>query len=101
MAQVMVAGAVIGVASGALLSTGWALAIDLIPAGEGARYLGLANLALAAGSALARLVGPVIDFFNSVAENLGYSVMLGICLVCFLAGAASVARLRLPRRDDA
>ncbi len=99
-AQLMAAGAVLGIAGGALLSTGWALAIDLIPAGEGARYLGLANLSLAAGSALARLVGPVIDFFNGVGENLGYSVMLGICLVCFLAGAVVVARLPLSRSDD-
>ena len=99
-AQLMIAGAVIGIASGAMLSTGWALAIDLIPAGEGARYLGLANLALAAGSALARLVGPVIDFFNGVGENLGYTVMLAICFVCFLAGAAIFARLRLVAPDE-
>jgi len=91
----MTAGAIIGIASGALLSTGWALAIDLIPGAEGARYLGLANLSLAAGSALARLVGPVIDLFNGVEENLGYTVMLAICFVCFLAGAAIFARLRV------
>jgi len=100
MAQLMAAGAVIGIASGALLSTGWALAIDLIPKNEGARYLGLANLALAAGSALARLVGPVIDFFNGIGENVGYTVMLGICLFCFLAGAAIFARLRVVAPDD-
>ncbi len=99
-AQLMAAGVIIGVASGALLSTGWALAIDLIPESEGARYLGLANLSLAAGSALARLVGPVIDFFNTVGENLGYSVMLGICLVCFIAGTVVLARLRLAPADD-
>ena len=42
----------------------------------------------------------MIDFFNGVGENLGYSVMLGICLVCFLAGTVIIARLPLAGSDD-
>lgn len=96
--QLMVSGAIIGLASGAFLSTSWALATDLTPKGDEARFLGLTNLALAAGSALARLVGPVIDFFNTVGTNLGYSVMLLICFVSFVVGSLLVLKVRPARQ---
>ena len=94
LTTVLASGAVIGLANGALLSAAWALAADLAPRNAGARYLGLTNLALAAGSALARLIGPVIDFFNRYGENLGYSVMLLVCLVCFIAGSLLVLKVK-------
>ncbi|GAI08409.1 unnamed protein product, partial [marine sediment metagenome] len=52
-------GGLIGMSFGAFMSTNWALATDLVPKGEEARYLGLTNLATAGGAALARLIGPV------------------------------------------
>jgi Na+/melibiose symporter-like transporter len=94
LTTVLASGAVIGLANGALLSAAWALAADLAPRDAGARYLGLTNLALAAGSALARLIGPVIDFFNRYGENLGYSVMLLVCFVCFIAGSILVLQVK-------
>jgi len=94
LTMVLVAGVIIGLANGALLSASWALATDLAPGDAGAKYLGLTNLAMAAGSALARLVGPVIDVFNGLEENLGYSVMLLICLVCFAVGALLILKVR-------
>ncbi len=97
LTAVLLAGVLIGLANGAMLSSTWALATDLAPVEEGARYLGLTNLALAAGSALARLVGPVIDHFNRVEANLGYTVMLAICLVCFAAGSVLVLAVRPAR----
>jgi len=45
-------------------------------------------MATAGGSALARLVGPMIDYFNGISANLGYTAMLIFCLVCFTAGVA-------------
>ncbi|MFC1913012.1 MFS transporter [Chloroflexota bacterium] len=84
---IVICGGLIGLSSGAFMSTNWALATDLVAKGEEARYLGLTNLATAGGAALARLVGPVIDFFNAHSANLGYSVMLLICFVYFVAGA--------------
>jgi len=60
-------GAILGIATGAFMSSNWALATDLVPKGEEARYLGLTNLATAGGAALARLIGPVIDFLNNYA----------------------------------
>jgi len=70
------------------------MATDLAPKDAGARYLGLANLSLAAGSALARLIGPVIDFFNHRSENMGYTVMLLVCFVCFIAGSVLILKVK-------
>ena len=92
--QVLLAGALIGLASGAFLSTSWAMATDLAAEGEEAKYLGLTNLAMAAGSALARLIGPLIDFFNTLETNLGYSVMLLACFLCFIVGSLLVLKVR-------
>lgn len=85
--MVIVGGAIIGTATGAFMSSNWALATDLIPGGEGARYLGLTNLATAGGAALARLIGPVIDYFNRYGDGLGYQVMLGACFIYFVVGS--------------
>lgn len=95
--HIMLCGALIGAASGAFLSTSWALATDLVVRGEEARYLGLTNLANCSGSALARLIGPVIDFFNRFGTNLGYSVMLLACFICFLAGSLLLLKIKRVR----
>ncbi len=76
------------------MSTNWALATDLVAKGEEARYLGLANMATAGGAALARLIGPVIDFFNTQSAGLGYQVMLGASFVYFVAGALLLLRVK-------
>ena len=90
----MFAGSLIGIAGGSFLSVNWALATDLIPSGQSAQYLGLANLASAGGAALARLIGPVIDFFNSYSNNLGYTLMLAACFVYFLLASFFIFRLK-------
>jgi Na+/melibiose symporter-like transporter len=95
--QVMLSGALLGIANGAFLSTNWALATDLVAEGEEAKYLGLANLALAGGSAVARLIGPVIDFFNTLGPNLGYSVMLLACFTCFIVGSLLLLKIKEAR----
>ncbi|MFC2067273.1 MFS transporter [Chloroflexota bacterium] len=87
-------GALQGIAAGAFMSSNWALATDLVPKSEEARYLGLANLATAGGAALARLIGPVIDFFNSYSSGLGYQVMLGVCFIYFIAGSALILKIK-------
>ncbi len=87
-------GGLVGAAFGAFMSTNWALATDLVAEGEEARYLGLTNLATAGGAALARLIGPVIDFFNASSPNLGYSVMLLACFVYFVAGSLLLLKIK-------
>jgi MFS family permease len=98
--HLMLAGAVLGIANGGFVSVSWAFATDLLPRGEEAKYMGLANLALAAGSAISRLIGPLIDFFNARGPNLGYSVMLLACLVAYLGGTLVLMRIRGNQQPD-
>jgi len=93
--HIMFGGAIIGVATGAFMSSNWALATDLVSKGQEARYLGLTNLATAGGAALARLAGPGIDFFNRSSAGLGYQVMLGACFVYFIVGAILLMRIKV------
>jgi MFS family permease len=86
--------ALLGVALAAFSSTNWALATDLVNRGEEARYLGLANMATAGGGALARLIGPVMDFANNRVANSGYSVMLLACTVYLIAGALILLKVK-------
>jgi Na+/melibiose symporter-like transporter len=91
---VIAGGAIIGTATGAFMSSNWALATDLVPGGEEARYLGLTNMATAGGAALARLIGPVIDYFNRYGAGLGYQVMLGACFAYFMVGSLLLLKIR-------
>ncbi len=95
---ILFAGSLIGIAAGAFLSTNWALATDLIPKEEAARYLGLTNLATAGGGALARLIGPLIDLSNNYGNGFGYTVMLGACFIYFIMGSILIWRIRVGRK---
>ena len=93
--QVVVASsAMLGISAGSFLSTNWALATDLVPKGEEARYLGLTNVASAGGGALSRLVGPGIDYMNGRSEGLGYTAMLWLVGFYFVAGTGLMIMLR-------
>ncbi|MGD9142512.1 MAG: MFS transporter [Dehalococcoidia bacterium] len=94
---VLWAGGMLGVAMGAFNSTNWALATDLVEKGEEARYLGIANMATAGGAALARAIGPAIDYFNRQSAGLGYDFMLLVCLAYFVAGSLLILKVRQRR----
>jgi len=91
---IMLCGGLLGISFGAFMSTNWALATDLVAKGEEARYLGLTNLATCGGSALARLIGPLIDSVNAHRPGLGYSVMFFICFICFVAGSLLLMKIK-------
>ena len=93
-AMLLAGAAVLGISLGAFTGTNWALATDLVARGEEAKYLGIANMATAGGAALARLIGPVIDCFNQIGTNTGYFVMLGACMVYFIAGALILLKVK-------
>jgi Na+/melibiose symporter-like transporter len=92
--HIIFCGGLVGIAFGAFMSSNWALATDLVAKGEEARYLGLTNLATAGGAALARLIGPAIDFFNAQSPNLGYTVMLLACFIYFLVGSFLIMKIK-------
>jgi len=95
-AAIMFCGALLGISCGAFMSSNWALATDLVPKGEEARYLGLTNLATAGGAALARLIGLAIDPLNIYSPGLGYQVMLGACFIYFAVGSLLLMRIKSP-----
>lgn len=89
-------GAALGMATGVFLSASWALATDLVPRGMAARYLGIANIATAGGSFLARLAGgALIDPINRLTGTLeaGYLTLYSLTLVAFAVAAFAVTRL--------
>ena len=92
--SILWAAGIIGVAMGIFNSTNWALATDFTPKNEEARYLGIANMATAGGAVLARVIGPVIDFFNGRDPLSGYHFMLLVCIVYFVAGSAAVIGIK-------
>lgn len=79
-------GAILGAGTGLFLTSNWALATKLAPAGEAGMFLGLTNLATAGSGAVARLSGPLIDLLNNAQPGAfwGYTAM-------FLFGAACTA----------
>ena len=91
---ILFGGSLIGIAAGSFMSTNWALATDLVPKTEVARYLGLTNLATAGGAALARLIGPPIDFLNGYATGLGYSFLMGVCFIYFIISSVLIWRIK-------
>jgi Na+/melibiose symporter-like transporter len=91
---ILFCGGLLGISSGAFMSTNWALATDLVAKGEEARYLGLTNLATAGGAALASLIGLAIDPLNAHSPGLGYSVMLLACFIYFLVGSALLMKIK-------
>ncbi len=94
--MIIVAGAVIGMGIGAFLSANWALATDIVPREEAARYLGIANIATCIGSGVARLLGGVlIDPINKLlgSSSLGYLSLFILATLCFLASALVIIPL--------
>lgn len=95
------AGALIGLGVGVFLSANWALVTDLVPQAEAARYLGIANIATAGGSGVARLLGgALIDPVNRLlgSPSAGYLCLYGLTMLAFLAGTAAILRVPEQRR---
>ncbi len=93
------AAAVIGIGIGAFLSANWALVTDIVPRDEAARYLGIANIATAGGSGLARLLGgALIDPLNQAlhSSSVGYLIGYGIAAAFFLV--SSIVIVPLPKK---
>ena len=99
---ITIAGGIVGMGIGAFLSASWALATDIVPRQEAARYLGIANIATCIGSGVARLLGGVlIDPINRLlgSSSSGYLLLFSLAAVCFLASALVI--IPLPNRRQA
>lgn len=97
---ITVAGAIVGMGVGTFLAASWALATDIVPREEAARYLGIANIATCIGSGMARLLGGVlIDPINRAlgSSSSGYLLLYSLATLFFLASALMV--IPLPRKS--
>jgi len=99
---IFIAGGIIGMGVGTFLSASWALATDIVPRGEAARYLGIANIATCIGSGMARLLGGVlIDPINKAlgSSSLGYLLLFSLATLFFLV--SSLVVIPLPNKQAA
>ncbi|OGN72236.1 MAG: hypothetical protein A2X25_00815 [Chloroflexi bacterium GWB2_49_20] len=96
---ITIAGAIIGMGVGTFLSASWALATDIVPRQEAARYLGIANIATCIGSGGARLLGGIlIDPLNRALDSssAGYLFLFGLAALFFLV--SSIVIIPLPAK---
>ena len=100
-----IGGAVIGAGVGIYLIANWALITEIVPRAEAARYLGVANVATAGGSAIARLLGGMlIDSLNAAtgSSSIGYLTLYAIAAGLFLLSALAMIPLHsISRPTDA
>ncbi|MHB8507244.1 MAG: MFS transporter [Candidatus Dormibacteria bacterium] len=103
LAQGLLFGLLVGVATGSFISVDWAYLCDVIPEDEAGRFLGFSNIATASSGIIARFIGgPIIDIFNSRGHILrqpgGYPVTFGVYVGFFIMGTIAVFRVRETRR---
>ena len=91
---ILIAAILMGIGFGGLWASNWALATDVVPKDEAGKYMGLTNLASAGGSALARLQGPMIDYFNARRFGRGYTAMLWTCFSSLIVSSALLWRIK-------
>ncbi len=94
----LLTGSVVGAGIGLFLTSNWALANELAPAGEAGKYLGLTNLATAGSGAVGRLGGPLIDLLNNAhpGANQGYVALFLFGAVCTLASGILLKWVVMP-----
>lgn len=97
-AQLIIFGSIMGVGLGIFLSVNWALANQMAPKGDFGKYVGLTNLATAGSAAIARLEGPMIDYFNNSAPGQwwGWTVLFAVSALLMLASAFAIYKLKEP-----
>jgi MFS family permease len=88
---IYVAGSILGLASGAFMTTNWAMGTNLVPPKEAGRYLGVSNLAGAGAGLIGYGIGaPMADYLNKFAPGLGYITTFAAYGVLFLLCTVSL-----------
>jgi len=92
-AQLIAYGCIMGIGLGIFMSTNWAMANQMAPAAEAGKYMGLTNIATAGSAAVARLEGPMIDFFNNnvaAGKFVGWTVLFAVSAVLMVASSLAM-----------
>ncbi len=91
-----------GVAYGVFTAVEWALACNLLPRGEAARYLGVWNAAATVPQILAfPLAGALGSSVSALVPGLGWRLDFGLAAVCCLVGAYFLRFVHEGRRGEA
>jgi MFS family permease len=99
LAWVWVAGVPAGLAYGVFTAVEWALACNLLPKGEAARYLGVWNASAVVPQILAFMIaGAVGSGVSALVPGLGWRVDFAITVVCCLIGAYFLKHVHERRR---
>lgn len=97
--QLIFFGSIMGIGLGIFLSTNWALANEMAPAGDTGKYMGLTNLATAGSAAVARLEGPMTDVLNNAAPGQwwGWTALFAVSALLMLLSAVALLRVPEPK----
>lgn len=87
LGQIFAFGLLMSLGSAAFSSANWALTADLVPAGESARFFGLANIGTAGAAAAAGLFGPLVDWANAIRPGAGFPALFIAAAMAFLLSA--------------
>ena len=102
--QVFVLGAVaIGIASGTVLAVDWALMTDIIPKAASGRYMGISNIAVAAGGPLASVIGGALLFVlttGALVPPFGPRAAFAAAVALFLLAAFFLRRVDVRPHDS-
>jgi len=90
-----IAGIPAGIAFGIFTAVEWALACNLLPKGESARYLGVWNASAVVPQILAfPIAGAIGSAISARVPGLGWRVDFGLSVVCCLIGAYFLKHVR-------
>jgi MFS family permease len=89
-------GVLFGIGYGAYASVDWALAIDVLPSGRSAaKDLGIWAIANTLPQVLApAIAGPLLDIFNRMGRNLGYTFIFSLAIVEVALGSAFIWKIK-------
>jgi MFS family permease len=93
---ILLYGGIMAVGSAAFASANWAMTTELTPPNESARFMGLANFGTAGGAAAAGLLGPLVDWGNTLAPGRGYTFLFLAAAAAFLSSMLVLRRLHEP-----
>jgi MFS family permease len=94
-----IAGAIFGLGYGAYLSVDWALVADVLPSTEHfARDMGIWNVSVTVPQIIAPVIGgPLLDYFNTRAPSLGYTILFATAILYCVIGTVTVRFIRTVR----
>jgi len=98
----LVAAVLIGIASGTFLAVDWALMTDIIPKAASGRFMGISNIAVAAGGPFASVIGGAALFVlttGTVVAPLGPRAAFALAVGLFALAALFLRRVDARPRD--